>query len=271
MQGAEVFYSLGSLLHNDNEMERLRDKGLEDVDDLGDLEDVGENEDRRLKKRVLVRAHGEPPETFERAKSLGVELIDATCGVVKRLQDKIKAAQIEMTKRNGQVVIFGKPWHPEIIGLLGQTDGKGILITSMQELGKIDMSRPVQLFSQTTMDGKTYWMISDAIKQQMLKMGNKDFEQHDSICRHVTNRIPALQQFAEESEVIIFVSGRESSNGKKLFKVSKEVNARTHFISGMDELDPEWIKEASSVGISGSASTPLWLMEEVAEKLKSIS
>jgi len=258
------FHSLGSLLHNEQEMGRLGKKGLKVVQ----AKDIPELNG----KKILIRAHGEPPGTYELTKSHEVEVIDATCGVVRKLQKQIRAAAGIMENVNGQIVIFGKPKHPEVIGLMGHTKGLGIVISSMQDLSKVDMTRPIRLFSQTTMDEVGFQLISDALQMQVSnKSSSPDFESHNTICQHVFNRAPRLKEFASQHEVIIFVSGRESSNGKKLFKVSSEVNPGTYFISESKELKPDWFTNITTVGISGAASTPQWLMEEVAKKIEEIA
>jgi len=255
------FHSLGSLLHNEQEMGRLGEKGLKVVG-LDGIPDLGG-------RNILFRAHGEPPETYGLTKKNNVEVIDATCGVVRKLQQKVSAAAEEMEKVDGQVVIFGKPGHPEVIGLMGHTKGLGLVISSAQDLAKVDMEKPLRLFSQTTMDDVSFQLISDALQAQISsKSTSPDFVSYNTICHHVLNRAPQLIKFASEHEVIIFVSGRESSNGKKLFRVSSGVNPNTYFISDPKELDPDWFTNAATVGISGSASTPEWLMIEVAGKIE---
>ncbi len=263
LQEKDNFFSLGSLLHNELEMERLGELGLQIIgkDDIPGL----------CGKQVLFRAHGEAPDTYELTKKHKVEVIDATCGVVKKLQRQVAAAANEMEKLKGQVVIFGKAKHPEVIGLLGHTKGLGVIIGSFQDLSRIDMDRPIRLFSQTTMDDVSFELISDAIKLQMLKNNpSPDFISKNTICGHVLGRVPSLKKFASEHEVIIFVSGRESSNGKKLFKTCSEVNLKSHFVTEKGELDAKWFEEVKTVGVSGSASTPQWLMEEIAAKIEEI-
>ena len=258
------FHSLGSLLHNDEEMGRLAEMGLKVVgkEDIPDL----------CGQKLLFRAHGEPPETYEEAKKNEVEMIDATCSVVRRLQKMVEASSREMTDKEGQVVIFGKPGHPEVLGLLGQTSGNGILVSSLQDLGRIDMKRPVRLYSQTTMDAAGFDLISKAVREQMIKHNPKpDFEAHNTICGHVLKRIPSLRDFASKHEVIIFVSGRESSNGKKLFNICSATNSNSHFISHPDEMKKEWFDNKTMVGISGAASTPQWLMEKVAQEIEKLT
>jgi len=257
------FFSLGSLLHNELEMGRLEAKGLllRNNNDLPDLRG----------KKALIRAHGEPPGTYSEAEKYGVELIDATCGVVKRLQKKIKIASEEMQPIDGQIVIFGRDDHPEVLGLVGHAGGLDIVISREEELSRIDVSRPVRMFSQTTMDADMYEHLYGQLKSRMQDSAqNPNFIKYNTICHHVTKRIPSLKKFAAQSEVIIFVSGRESSNGKKLFSICKGENTSSYFIAEIEELRKEWFEETSTVGISGAASTPLWLMKDVAKKIKQI-
>lgn len=257
-------YSLGSLLHNELEMGRLSGNGLilKKRKDLPGLQD----------KKVLIRAHGEPPQTFTEAKDHSIALIDATCGVVKRLQQKIKKAAEEMRAVEGQVVIFGRQDHPEVIGLMGHTNSLGIVISSPEDLSKVNPARAVRLFSQTTMDADLYEHIYRLLNNRMNDASlMSDLVKYDTICLHVSKRIPALRAFAAKFELLIFVSGKESSNGKKLFSICKEVNPCSHFIESGDELQKEWFSGVSSIGISGAASTPGWLMEDVAEKIKQLN
>jgi 4-hydroxy-3-methylbut-2-enyl diphosphate reductase len=257
------FSCLGSLLHNDKEMERLKDSGLQ-IARHRDLQDLSG-------EKILFRAHGEPPETFKLAEEHHLEVIDATCAVVRKLQIQVANAAAVMQEKNGQVVIFGKKDHAEVIGLLGNAKGIGIVVSSMQDLGKLDMERPIRLFSQTTMDDAVFNMIAKSIKEQHYNRAKEpDFEAFNTICKYVLNRVPSLKEFAGKHEVIIFVSGRESSNGKKLFKESKAINAETYFISVPEELNREWFVNKDKIGISGSASTPEWLMEEVANRIKEL-
>lgn len=259
----EKFHSLGSLLHNEEEMGRLGKHGLVVVekDDIPGL----------CGQKLLFRAHGEPPETYELAEKHDVQVVDTTCAVVRKLQKDVARAAKEMQKQDGQVILFGKPGHPEVLGLLGQTSGNGILVSSLQDLGKVDMKKPVRLFSQTTMDANSFDLIARAIREQMIRHAAKpDLVVHKSICSHVLNRVPSLIEFAVKHELIIFVSGRESSNGKKLFNICSGINPNTRFISEPGEVKAEWLKDISSVGISGAASTPQWLMESVAKKIEEL-
>lgn len=264
LEQAKYLSTLGSLLHNESEMQRLAKYGLELVtkDEIKDLSG----------KKVLFRTHGEPPETFNLANKNGVEIIDATCGVVRRLQQQVNKAAKEMEELNGQVLIYGKVGHPEVNGLLGYCEGRGVLISSLDDLVKVDLTRPIRLFSQTTMDGEAYLATAKEIQQRANQLSPvSDFEKYDTICRHVSNRIPSIKKFASEVELLIFVSGKASSNGKKLFSVCSKVNPESYFISGPDELRPEWFANKQTIGISGAASTPEWLMEEVAKKIGEIN
>ena len=262
-QDNELF-SYGSLLHNELEMQRLQNDGLR----------LAEKDDILLlnNKKLLIRAHGEPPETYMLAEKHGVELIDATCPVVKRLQQKVSRAAEEMKTVNGQILIYGKQNHPEVIGLAGNAMGLATVISSAEELPALDLSRPVRLFSQTTMDKDHYNAFALSLGEEIKKYQSEpDFISYDSVCNHVTKRVPALKKFAANADVIIFVSGNESSNGKKLFAICLEVNPKTYFISGPNELRTAWFEHVRSVGISGAASTPLWLMENVADKIKEMN
>ncbi len=260
---SDEFYSYGSILHNDSEMHRLEDQGLS-IASEDDLEKLGG-------KKLLIRAHGEPPETYKYLEKIGVEVVDATCAVVRRIQQQVGRAADDMKKVDGQLLIFGRKMHPEVIGLAGNAKGMALILESKDELDIVDLSRPIRLFSQTTMDADQYLFISDTIQKGVREQQEEpDFIRYDTICRHVTDRIPSLEGFAERSDVIIFVSGKESSNGKKLFNVCKEKNPKTFFISEPDELKREWLDGVSTVGISGAASTPQWLMENVARKIEEI-
>ncbi len=259
----EEFFSYGSLLHNESEMQRLEDEGLK-IALKDDLRKLGG-------KKLLIRAHGEPPETYKYLEEIGVEVVDATCVIVRRLQQHVSRAAEDMKKVNGQLLIFGRKEHPEVIGLAGNAKGMALILESKDELDIVDLSRPIRLFSQTTMDADQYLFISDTIQKGVREQQEEpDFIRYDSICRYVTDRIPSLEKFVERSEVIIFVSGKESSNGKKLYNICKDKNPKTFFISEPDELKLEWFDGVAAVGISGAASTPLWLMEEVASKIREI-
>lgn len=249
-------YCIGDIVHNNLEVERLKAMGLRTIE---------HEEFARLSHcRVLFRAHGEPPASYETAKVNGVEVIDASCPVVLNLQKKIRQAY-ESTKENGgQIVIYGKRGHAEVIGLVGQTNGEALVVESEDDLRQVDFSRPVILFSQTTKSLEGFRMVTELMR----KAGGDAVTVHDTICRKVANRIPQLKEFARQHDVIIFVSGEKSSNGKQLFAVCREVNPRTYLVQSTAEVVPEMTKGAESVGISGATSTPVWIMEEIRRKLK---
>ncbi len=259
MENSDQLYCLGDIVHNDMEVKRLRDKGLVviDRDQLQELSNC----------KVLIRAHGEPPETYRTAIENNIELIDASCPVVLKLQHRVKSAFDKMEKENGQIVIYGKKGHAEVIGLTGQTLEKAIVVMEDADLDKIDFNRPVTLFSQTTKSTKGFYELSqkieERIKQAKGELTELDFNANDSICRQVSNREPQLQKFAQENDVILFVSGKKSSNGKALYQVCLHENPRSYFIENETELDPEWFHHGDRVGICGATSTPMWLMEQV--------
>jgi len=246
-------FCLGDIVHNDKEVQRLENKGLKIIDheELRSLKD----------STVLIRAHGEPPETYRIALENNIELIDASCPVVLKLQNRVRNAY----DSKAQIVIYGKPGHAEVNGLIGQTQQEAILITTEDDLDKIDYSRPVQLFSQTTKSTAGFYKMKALIEQQA-----NEFKMNDTICRQVSNRDVQLRTFATEHDIILFVSGKKSSNGKVLFEVCRSVNPRTYFISDIDELENDWILPDDKVGICGATSTPMWLMENVAKAVKAI-
>jgi 4-hydroxy-3-methylbut-2-en-1-yl diphosphate reductase len=255
LKNADKLYCLGDIVHNGMEVERLEKMGLHSI---------SREEYMQLKDcKVLIRAHGEPPETYEYAQKNNIELIDATCPVVLTLQEKVKGSYEKNKHLNGQVVIYGKKGHAEIIGLDGQVEKKAIILESIDDINQIDYSRPVSLYSQTTKRVEDFYAIADKVKAKMNP--GVQLEIKDSICRQVSNRVPHLKQFAKEFDVVLFVAGHKSSNGKYLYTICKEENLRTHHISRTSEIDPDWLKEAESIGICGATSTPNWLMEEVAE------
>ena len=241
-------YCLGDIVHNDKEVERLQELGLKIIshDELKELKDA----------TVLIRAHGEPPETYLTALENNLELIDASCPVVLKLQNRIRNAYDE----DRQIVILGKKGHAEVNGLVGQTQQEAIVISSEEEAEKLEIDKPVSLFSQTTKGTKLLYSIREKMSDKF-----EDFKFNDTICRQVSNREPELQKFSDKHEVIIFVSGKKSSNGKALYQTCKAINPESYFISGLEELDLNWIKGKKSVGICGATSTPMWLMEEVAD------
>jgi 4-hydroxy-3-methylbut-2-enyl diphosphate reductase len=262
---SKQLYCLGDIVHNDMEVKRLYEKGLRIIDreQMKELRDC----------KVLIRAHGEPPETYQIALQNNLELIDASCPVVLKLQNRVKNAYDLTTKNDGQIVIYGKEGHAEVIGLTGQTNQEAIIVSSEEDLNKIDFSRPVTLFSQTTKSTKGFYHIKACIEQKIEEAKIQEissFNANDSICRQVSNREPQLHTFAQTQEVIIFVSGKKSSNGRALYQVCKAVNAKSYFVESEAELELEWFQDVQSVGICGATSTPMWLMKQVSEYIQKI-
>ena len=262
----EMVFSLGPIVHNDKEVDRLSSLGLVSVD---------HDQFKNLKNcKVLIRAHGEPPETYSIAEKNNITIIEATCPIVKRLQSKIRETWLKTKEGDGQVVIFGKPGHAEVVGLLGQINNEGILVSGPDDFGKIDISKPVYLFSQTTMSVKEYRNLTDILLAKMEERGITDPAKNliinKTICGQVSNREPHLKTFAKKHDTIIFVSGRESSNGKMLYSVCKNVNPDTHFVSSLEELDNSWFIGKNSVGICGATSTPKWLIENIRDIISNI-
>ena len=266
MENSDRLYCLGDIVHNDMEVKRLSEKGLVVIDreQLQNLSNC----------KVLIRAHGEPPETYKTAIENNIELIDASCPVVLKLQHRVKTAFDKMERENGQIVIYGKKGHAEVIGLTGQTLEKAIVVMEDSDLDKIDYERPVTLFSQTTKSTKGFYDLSHKIESRIKNAKGEveevDFNANDSICRQVSNREPQLQKFAQENDVILFVSGKKSSNGKALYQVCLSENPRSYFIENETEVDPEWFRPGDSVGVCGATSTPMWLMEQVKSHLESL-
>ena len=260
-------YCLGDIVHNGQEVARLEMKGLATID-YDDLRTLPSH------SRVLLRAHGEPPSTYWIAEQRGIEVIDATCPVVKKLQDRIRACYEQHKNDEAvppQIVIYGKPGHAEVIGLQGQTNNTAIVIENVEQLDKIDFKRPIYLFSQTTKSIDGFNQLVETIKLKVESLKLKDsapFEYHDTICRSVANRVKELQDFAKANDIVIFVGGTKSSNAKVLFNHCKEANENTYFVSSADEVAGIQITNPDAkVGICGATSTPLWLMEAVSERL----
>ena len=259
-------YCLGDIVHNNAEVKRLKDKGLE-VIEHGQLSSLAGS-------KVLIRAHGEPPATYAEAKRLGIELVDATCPIVLALQQKIRRGYEEMqsAEKKGQVVIFGKPGHAEVIGLCGQTDNHAIVVSNPDDIEKIDFDRPIRLFSQTTKSKEEYKQLIDnitkIIEERKGEVPEEFFVAHNTICNRVANRAVMLEDFARSVDIVLFVSGEGSSNGHYLYEYCKEVQPNTKLLSDADGVRKEWFEGVESVGITGATSTPRWLMEAVAEKLK---
>ncbi len=256
LSSGKTLYSLGEIIHNPMEIQRLEEKGLRTVtkDDL----------ERLRGETVLVRAHGEPPETFRKAEELGITIIDATCPVVTKVQERIRKFYLQ----GYQVVVFGKKEHAEVIGLVGQTNGEAIVIKSLDEIEKVKLDRRTVLFSQTTMDKPTFYKIKEELEKRVkeLVVGSIEdeavnFHAKDTICGQVSGREKKIREFAHSNDVVIFVAGKHSSNGKVLFEIVCSENPRSHFVEDVTELEDGWFVGAETVGITGATSTPQWLME----------
>lgn len=248
-------YSLGDIVHNRIEVQRLERLGLQTV--------THDEMPRLAGCRLFIRAHGEPPTTYTRARELGIDLIDATCPVVARLQTRVVRAHELMRPIGGQVVILGKRGHAEVVGLTGQVDAPTIVIEGPQDLDAIDFARPVYFLSQTTQSIALFERLCDEMRRRAADPAQVRIE--DTICRQVANREEHLEAFARRFDVVIFVCGRKSSNGKVLFEVCRRANAATYNIEEAAELEPQWFAGAASVGICGATSTPKWLMQQVAD------
>jgi len=257
-------YCLGDIVHNNVEIDRLSEIGLITIN---------HEEFKKLSNcKVLIRAHGEPPETYSFAKQNNITIIDATCPVVLRLQKIIKKGYDSLKYKDGQIVIFGKEGHAEVNGLVGQTNNQAIVVNGINDLNKIDFNKPIYLFSQTTQSINELEIIKNEIQNRINQINsNIDFITNDTICRQVSNRESVLRKFAQKHDVILFVSGKKSSNGKVLFEVCKTENHNTYLISNVDEIDKQWFINVNSVGICGATSTPRWLMEKVQNTLKTIN
>ena len=265
-------FCLGDIVHNGQEVERLDRLGLVtiDYDDLRTLRNV----------RVLLRAHGEPPSTYRIAEQNNIEIIDASCPVVLKLQKRIRETYLKHHGTDAQIVIFGQKGHAEVIGLEGQTNNTAIVVESVADLDMLDYGKSIYLFSQTTKSVEGFQAIVEAIKAKRL-LGDEEqgesqetvFEYHDTICRNVANRVKRLQDFARSNDVVIFVGGKKSSNAKVLFQHCLEVNTSTVFVSSVEDLTDEMISTCHSVdrvGICGATSTPKWLMEQIKLRIESI-
>lgn len=249
----DSLFVIGDIVHNNKEVDRLNKLGLKAIDhgQFSKLKDV----------KVLLRAHGEPPSTYEMAKKNNIQLVDASCPVVLNLQKRIKKAYEKGKQTGTQIVIYGKLGHAEVNGLVGQTEGNAIVCESTDDIDKIDKNYPVVVFSQTTKTIEGFHELVETLKER----GYKVVKDNDTICRKVSNRVPILTQFAQEHDVIVFVGGKKSSNGKWLYSVCQRNNSRSFFVSEAEEVDISWFENCDSVGVCGATSTPQWLMEEVAK------
>ena len=265
LRNEDSLYCLGDIVHNNKEVERLNALGLKVIDhnELNHLKDC----------KVLIRAHGEPPSTYELALKNNIQLLDASCPVVLKLQNQIKGGYEQIKQINGQVIIFGKEGHAEVVGLLGQTSNNAIIVASVKDLDKIDFTKSIYIYSQTTKSPKAYQEITLEIEKRVKMTANTNIKYivNDTLCRQVSGREPQLKRFSNMNDVIIFVSGRKSSNGKMLYQSCKDENHNSYFISDVDELKSDWFIGANSVGICGATSTPRWLMESVEEAIQKIA
>lgn len=263
-------YSLGAIVHNDTELGRLRQKGLTIIgyEDLKELQEAV----------VLFRAHGEPPAVYNIARGNNIKIIDCTCPVVLQLQKRIASKYQEISPMGGQILIFGKSGHAEVNGLIGQVDGNAIVIEKVEDLagiirkGAIDLTKPIALFSQTTKDPQQFQALGEHLRAEVTSACGNDshLSIFNTICRQVSSRHPNLVEFAKGHSVIIFVCGKESSNGKILSQLCKSVNPRTYSVEHHNEIDPQWFRPDDFAGICGATSTPKWQLEEVANYLKNL-
>ena len=256
----ETLYCLGDIVHNSREVDRLKTMGLITIN---------REEFKQLKNaKVLLRAHGEPPETYMIARENNIEIIDATCPVVLRLQKRIRQGYLADSDEEKQIVIYGKSGHAEVLGLVGQTDGKAIVIEKAEEAKKLDLNKSIRLFSQTTKSLEEFQEIVEYFKQHISPEAT--FEYYDTICRQVANRMPKLREFAATHDLIFFVSGKKSSNGKMLFEECLKVNANSHLIDNEKEIDPSLLQNVKSIGVCGATSTPKWLMEKIYNHIRTL-
>lgn len=261
LDNTDILYCLGDIVHNSLEVERLREQGLRTID---------HDEFATLKgKKVLLRAHGEPPSTYEIAKQNDITIVDATCPVVLQLQKKIHKCYQETRENHTQLVIYGKKGHAEVNGLVGQTEGTAIVVEKIDDLNRLDFTRDICLFSQTTKSLDGFRKIVAEIQQR--KAGNTRFEYHDTICRQVANRLPNIKAFASSHDWVYFVAGKKSSNGKMLLEECRKANPNTIFISEVKEITEPLPAGVRKVGVCGATSTPKWLMEEVAIRIRELN
>ncbi len=244
-------YCLGDIVHNDEEVRRLEDKGLIIINHQ-ELKNI-------YNEKVLIRAHGEPPSTYELALSNNLELVDASCPVVLKLQNRIKTSY----DKEEQIYIYGKHGHAEVVGLLGQTNNNAVVFQDLEELDLATLPKEITLYSQTTKSTDKFYEINEVLKENGIEV-----KTNDTICRQVSNRDKELRDFAQKFDIIIFVSGTKSSNGKVLYKVCKDQNERTYFVSSLDDVKSEWFGQGEKVGICGATSTPMWLMEDIKSNLE---
>lgn len=260
LQKGDDLFSLGQIVHNKEEMNQLEEKGLKVV---------GPEEFKSLhNSRVLFRAHGEPPASYKQAETNNLQIVDATCPIVRMIQAKVQDAVAEMKEKDGMVILFGKKGHPEVNGLRGYADDRLVVVQSEEETDGMEIKGPVRLFAQTTMDQKKYVRISEIILEKINSADEApDIKVFNTICRQYSNREPGLKEFALQNDVMVFVSGKNSSNGNNLFEACKSVNPHSYWVSNESELERDWFRDARTAGVSGATSTPSWLLEKVAGKI----
>lgn len=256
-----VLFSSGDIVHNEEEVSRLRDKGMVTID--------SSTQKDLTNKMVLFRAHGEPPVSYQKMKEKGANVLDATCPVVVKLQDRVRNAWVELQPLNGQVAIYGKKGHAEVVGLVGQTNDEAIVLDKLEDVRLLDPNKKTALFSQTTKSKEGLDEMEGALRQYLTNPD--DLNVYRTICAQVGNRVPHLKEFASKFSLVLFVAGAKSSNGRVLYEVCKNANAQTFYISSSNEIKPDWLKELpKSVGICGATSTPNWLMEDVCEEFSKL-
>lgn len=256
LDAGETVSALGEMVHNQVEMDRLKAKGLVIIAKADLPESKG--------KTILFRAHGEPPETFLMAGQLGISIINATCPIVDKMQQKVRESYILGQNPPVQIVIYGKPDHPEVVGLNGNAGNSALIVSNIADIDKIDFTKPVRLFSQTTMDADSYKLIASGIKARMETNANTDLVVHKSVCGQVSGRAPLLGKFSVQHDAIIFVGGSNSSNGAYLFGICKAANEKSFYVSNIEDIDNKWFAGVETVGVTGATSTPSWLIEKVA-------
>ena len=247
-----ALYTLGAIVHNNSELDRLRKKGLE-VINKEQMENLQEG------TSVLIRAHGEPPSTYELAKRRNIHLIDCTCPVVLQLQKKIADTR-------GQIVIFGKIGHAEVNGLVGRAEGRAVVVENLEQIDKVDFSQPVNIFSQTTKDPDEFEEVCNKIRKKMI--GDNKLTVHNTVCRQVAQRHSGLIEFATSHSIIVFISGKDSSNGKVLYELCKQNNPRSYYIQSLSQIDMKWFRKSDNIGICGATSTPKWQLTSCTKFLK---
>jgi 4-hydroxy-3-methylbut-2-enyl diphosphate reductase len=265
LQRAGHLFCLGQVVHNEQEENRLKNLGLEIID---------QDDFRKLQNTtVLIRAHGEPPETYKSAVRNNIRLIDGTCPIVIKLQKKIKKSFLENQAAGGQIVIFGKKNHPEVLGLSGQTDNMAIIVEEANDLAKIDFTQPISLFAQTTKNKEVFHQISGQIRQSIEKQASfetPEFCSTDSTCRQVSGRDENLRKFANKNDIVIFVGGKKSSNGHYLFEIVKAQNSNAFYVDSPEKIEKSWFDDAEHIGVTGATSTPGWLLNEVATNIEKL-